>query len=107
MSIRLLLFKLQVNDCIKLCNKFLANDFTYVKNNKEQNLFNDIKEIILPEMSELKKINEKTVLPPADERYLKSFAYAFKLGEQDNWNMKQPSELYKKLLKLNNMFKTL
>lgn len=107
MNIKLLFFKFQVDNCIKICYEFLANDFTYVKNNNEQNLVNEIKEVILPEMLELKNINEHTVLPPANERYIKSFAYAFKIWGWENWNMKYPSKLYKKLLKLNNMFKTL
>lgn len=107
MNIKLLFFKFQVDNCIKICHKFLANDFAYVKNSKEQNLFNEIKEVILPEMLEFKKITEHTVLPPASERYIKSFAYALKLWDCENWNIKHPSKLYKKLLKLNNLFKAL
>ncbi len=100
MNIRLVIFKYTVDDCINFCYKCLERNGAY-KNIEEQN---QIKEVILPELIELKKVNKYTVLPPTDRRYIESFAYAFKVW---NWDMRNPSKLYKKLIKINNLYKTL
>jgi hypothetical protein len=57
--------------------------------------------MLLPELEQLLiKINTNQ-LPPQSERYLLSFANAFKVW---GWNMNQPSELFVMLVNLNNNY---
>ena len=55
-------------------------------------------------MTELKKIDKMSILPPANERYITSYACAFKLW---GWNMKKPSSLFRILAKINAEYKRL
>lgn len=63
-----------------------------------------INSVILPEMEELLKITSPKELPPPEERYLLSFAYAFRVWE---WDMQNPTELYQNLTKLSHMYNEL
>ena len=60
--------------------------------------------IILPELEQLKKMVDVNQIVTKEQRYLISFAYAFKVW---GWNMQEPSELFSMLAKLNNGYKTL
>lgn len=62
-----------------------------------------LEEIIIPELEKLLKMDYDN-LPPLKDRYLISFAYAFKVWE---WSMKNASTLYLLLVKLNEDYKEL
>ena len=62
-----------------------------------------LEEIIIPELEKLSKMDYSN-LPPIEDRYLISFAYAFKVWE---WSMKNASKLYILLVTLNDEYKDL
>ena len=99
MNIKLIKFKFLVYRCISICISKINN----VQNDDECTI-DEIKNVILPEMAELKNIDEMTILPPANDRYITSYAYAFK---QWGWDMKKPSKLFRTLAKINSEYKRL
>jgi len=60
-----------------------------------------LKTVILPELDE---ILDKEVFSPNEERFLNSYANAFKNW---GWDMQKPTELYQMLNKLNDEYKKL
>ena len=99
MYIKLFKFKILVNKCIKIC----TDKIKYEPKDDECTI-EEINSVILPEMMKLKKINKTTNLPPVDERYINSYACAFKLW---GWNLKKPSTLFRILAKINDAYKRL
>mgnify|MGYP007065007017 FL=1 len=63
-----------------------------------------ISSMILPEMDLLLKMSSEDSFPPQQDRYLQSFAYAFRVWEWDMWS---PTELYRVITQLNKMYKEL
>lgn len=87
-----------IKNCIEMCNA----EITKRKNgiNGESTL-EQLESVILPELKELLKRIEENNLPIQSERYLNSFAYAFKVW---GWNMETPSALFIKLTEINNNY---
>jgi len=95
-------FRQKVSDCINLCNQELINR---KKGREGESSIEQIEGTILPELTQLINILDKNELPPiANERYLESFAYAFKIW---GWDMQQPTELFIQLNNLNNEYKNI
>lgn len=63
-----------------------------------------LEKTIIPELEEMKLLIKGSQLPLRNERYLLSFANAFKVW---GWDMQYPTELFILLLKLNETYKTL
>ena len=94
-------FILKIKRCLELCNKKVY----YLKNGgTDECTIEQLTEIIIPELEYILKNIDESNLPPHNERYLKSFAYAFKDWA---WNMNDPSELYIQLTNLNDEYKNL
>ncbi len=62
-----------------------------------------LKEVVMPELLSLKKVKQEE-LPPRENRWLNSFAHAFRLW---GWDMNKPTRLYVLLTKLNAAYKNL
>lgn len=62
-----------------------------------------LEETIIPEMEKLLKMDYDN-LPPAKDRYLVSFAYAFRVWE---WSMVNTTRLFDLLVELNREYKEL
>ena len=62
-----------------------------------------LEETIIPEMEKFLKMDYDN-LPPAKDRYLVSFAYAFRVWE---WSMKNASTLYLLIVKLHEDYRKL
>ncbi|MBP0955963.1 MAG: hypothetical protein J5997_01200 [Oscillospiraceae bacterium] len=99
MKIKFIKFRFLVKRCISICNSKINN----IQKDDECTI-DEIKNVILPEMTELNNIDEMNVLPPAQDRFIKSYAYAFK---QWGWDMKKPSKLFRTLAKINSEYKRL
>lgn len=95
------MFKDLLIKTIQICNKELANRKNGIlgESTEEQ-----LTKIIIPELEQLKEMIDTNQLVAKEQRYLISFAYAFKVW---GWNMQEPSELFSMLAKLNNEYKTL
>jgi len=91
-------FKKNIDICITLFKKELHNRKKGVEG---ESSIEQIEKIILPELNQLLEKIEKGKLPPQSERYLISFANAFKVW---GWNMQQPTELFIRLLQLNDYY---
>ncbi|MDQ0362145.1 hypothetical protein [Breznakia pachnodae] len=59
---------------------------------------------IITELSNLKETLNSRVLPPTQNRYLESFARAFKVW---GWDMIKPSDLFLLLMEINNKYRDL
>ncbi|MDD6990709.1 MAG: hypothetical protein PUI48_02665 [Oscillospiraceae bacterium] len=99
MDIKYIKFRFLVDQCIRICICKI-NNMRY----DDEYTTDEIKNVILPEMTELKKIDKMSILPPANERYITSYACAFKLW---GWNMKKLSSLFRILAKINAEYKHL
>lgn len=89
-----LLFMIQ--ECIALCEQEKETGYQG-EATKEQ-----VEKYILPELYELqRKITGNDLPIMQNERYLKSFGYAFKVW---NWRMENASKLYLALLKLHTVY---
>lgn len=62
-----------------------------------------LREVIIPELEGLLEVKRYNMVP-AEKRYLKSFAFAFKVW---GWNMNSPTELFLILNELNSEYKKL
>jgi len=62
-----------------------------------------LEEIIIPELEKL-LVMDYSDLPPANKRFLLSYAYAFRVWE---WSLLNPTRLYDLLLELNEEYKKL
>lgn len=92
-------FKEKIWKAIKLCNEELANREKGVlgESTEEQ-----LKNVILPELVQLLTMLNSDQLPEKEQRYLNSFANAFKVW---GWNMQEPTEIFVLLTELNNEYK--
>lgn len=90
---------------IDICKSLFEQELKKRKKGKEgESSIEQIENIILPELNQLLEIIDKDQLPPKSERYLLSFANAFKVW---GWNMQQPTELFVQLVKLDDAYKKL
>lgn len=99
MKYNLGLFREDIVRCINLCKTELDNRKNGIigESSVEQ-----IENTILPELNHvLERINTGKI-PDLNDRYLVSFACAFKTW---GWNMQRPTELYIQLVNLNNNYK--
>ena len=92
-------FKQDVLACIELSEKELADRRKGING---ESTIDQIENTILPDLNRVLKIIEQEELPPQQDRYLVSFAYAFRVW---GWDMQNPTELYIKLSKLNEHYK--
>ncbi|MEN6312660.1 MAG: hypothetical protein ABFD25_00270 [Clostridiaceae bacterium] len=92
-------FRNNIGICISLCEQELQNR---KKGIKGESSIEQIEDTILPELNQLLKKIDYGQLPPKPERYLLSFANAFKVW---GWNMQQPTELFVQLVKLDDAYK--
>jgi len=90
---------------IDICKSLFEQELKNRKKGKEgESSIEQIENIILPELNQLLEIIDNDQLPPQSERYLLSFANAFKVW---GWNMQQPTELFVQLVKLDDAYKKL
>lgn len=87
--------------CLEICNK--------VKIDRENGIIGEcnleqLNNVIVPELKQLLKSIDKVHLPHQKDRYLLSFANAFKVW---GWNMNNPTELFIRLIELNNNYKNI
>lgn len=94
-------FKEKILRAIKLCNEELENRKNGVlgESTEEQ-----LKNIILPELTQLLTMLNSNQLPAKEQRYLNSFANAFTVW---GWNMQEPTEIFVLLTELNNEYKNI
>lgn len=92
-------FKDEINGCIDICLAEIANR---EKGIEGESTIEQIQTVLLPELYELSEKIKTGNLPPPKDRYLVSFAYAFKVW---GWNMNHPTSLYIKLVNLNDHYK--
>lgn len=94
-------FKEKILRAIKLCNEELENRKNGVlgESTEEQ-----LKNIILPELTQLLTMLNSNQLPAKKQRYLNSFANAFTVW---GWNMQEPTEIFVLLTELNNEYKNI
>lgn len=92
-------FKEKILRAIELCNEELVNRKNGVlgESTEEQ-----LKDIILPELTQLLTMLNSNQLPAKEDRYLNSFANAFTVW---GWNMQEPTEIFVLLTELNNEYK--
>jgi len=85
-------------NCIELCKKEIDNR---KKGIKGESTIEQLECVVLPELNSLlQKINDGK-LPIKENRYLNSFANAFRVW---GWDMENPTELFIKLTELNNNY---
>ena len=95
------IFKKKILNVMQLCNKELLNR----KNGIEgESTIDQLTNIIIPELHYLVETIDNGNLPLRKDRYLISFANAFTVW---GWDMNNPTELFKALVDLNNMYKVL
>lgn len=101
MDIKMDKFKEKILRTIKLCNEELVNRKNGVlgESTEEQ-----LKNIILPELTQLLAMLDSNQLPAKEQRYLNSFANAFTVW---GWNMQEPTEIFILLTELNNEYKNI
>ncbi|MEA4833306.1 MAG: hypothetical protein VB118_11925 [Oscillospiraceae bacterium] len=93
-------FKGDIKECINLCNVELNNRRNGING---ESTIGQLEEVVIPELNKLLKI-EQDDLPPTENRFLDSFASAFK---DWGWNMRKPTKLYVMLLHLDVSYKKL
>lgn len=94
-------FKNSLLKAINICNIELANRKNGING---ESTVEQLEEIIIPELNQILCMINNDQLPPKEERYLNSFANAFKVW---GWNMQTPSNIFVLLVKLNNEYKKL
>lgn len=94
-------FREKILRAIKLCNEELENRKKGVlgESTEEQ-----LKNVILPELTQLLTMLNSNQLPAKEQRYLNSFANAFTVW---GWNMQEPTEIFVLLKELNNEYKNI
>jgi len=90
--------KADIKNCIEICKAEILKRKNGISG---ESTIEQLESVILPELKELLKRLEDNNLPTKSERYLNSFAYAFKVW---GWNMETPSELFIKLTEINNNY---
>ncbi len=94
-------YKTDIKECVKLCEIELNERKRGVPG---ESTIEQLENTIIPELSNLLQNIHLNKLPPEKDRYLISFAYAFKVW---GWDMQNPTQLYTKLNALNNDYKKL
>ena len=95
-------FYLDIQDCLSLANKELCDRKNGILG---ESTIKQLENYIIPDLTDLRsKIERNDPLPPNTQqyRYVASFGNAFKVW---NWDMAKPSELYLKLLRLNENYR--
>ncbi|MBC8597159.1 hypothetical protein [Qingrenia yutianensis] len=94
------LFKKKVDIALRISK----DDLRRRKNDAPgESTIEQLEETIIPEMEKLLKMDYDN-LPPAKDRYLVSFAYAFRVWE---WSMVNTTRLFDLLVELNREYKEL
>ena len=90
-----------ISDCIKICQEEIEK-----RNNgiKGESTLEQLENVILPELNKLFNQLKNDSIPLQKDRYLTSFAYAFKIW---GWDMQKPTELFILLQKINDTYKNL
>jgi hypothetical protein len=92
-------FKQEVSECLDLCKKCVVQ----IKNGyKLEYTLEQLEGTIIPELQTLLLRIDHSDFPPEQDRFLLSFALAFK---EWCWVMNNSSELYVRLLKLDDHYK--
>ncbi|MBB6214119.1 hypothetical protein HNQ80_000188 [Anaerosolibacter carboniphilus] len=94
-------FQVDIINCINLCKAEI------VKRKKDisgESTMEQLENVILPELEALLQKAKVGNLPPKADRYLNSFANAFRVW---GWDMETPTELFVKLTELNNNYRDL
>lgn len=99
MKLDMIEFKKEIIKCVELCEAELNNRLNGIEG---ESSIDQIENMILPELNQLIIKIDRGQLPPLSERYLLSFANAFKVW---GWNMQYPTKLFSQLLKLNDIYK--
>lgn len=94
-------FRENILECIDLCNIELSD---WEKGIEGESTLEQLKDVILPELKEIITLLDQNKLPNKKERYLLSFANAFKVW---GWNMKELTKLFIKITDLNEDYKKL
>lgn len=99
MNLNTLRFKKKIIKCIHLCNVELYNRKEGIEG---ESSVEQIEDVILPELNQLIIKIDSGQLPPVSERYLLSFANAFRVW---GWDLQKPTKLFSLLLELNDTYK--
>ncbi len=91
-------FRNDIKNLIKICTLEIQNRKEGIKG---ESTIEQLENIILPELNQLLTKIDNNQLPSLSERYLLSFANAFKVW---GWNMNQPTKIFVKLAKINNNY---
>jgi hypothetical protein len=94
-------YKSDIKECIEMCEIELDKRKMGVLG---ESTIEQLENTIIPELSSLLQNINLDKLPPEKDRYLISFAYAFKVW---GWDMQNPTQLYAKLNVLNSNYKKL
>jgi hypothetical protein len=88
-------FICDISNCLKLAETELQDR---INGKTGESTIEQLEKFVIPDLSNLlSKIKNKEKLSPKQDRYLISFANAFKVW---GWNMNNPSVLYLQLLKI-------
>jgi hypothetical protein len=94
-------FKQNVLKAIQLCNEEIQRRNAGIEGESSQK---ELEEVILPELNAIVDLLGKNQLPSRESRFLNSFAHAFKVW---GWDMREPTELFLLLNKLDKQYKEL
>lgn len=94
-------FKSTLLKTIEICNNELKNRKNGING---ESTVEQLEDIIIPELNQLLCMINNNQVPQKEERYLISFADAFKVW---GWNMQTPTEIFILLAKLNDAYKKL
>lgn len=91
-------FRDDVKDLIKMCTLEVQHRKAGING---ESTIEQLENTILPELDQLLTKIDHNQLPPLSERYLLSFANAFKVW---GWDMNKPTEIFVKLTNINNNY---
>jgi hypothetical protein len=94
-------FQDAIKTCIKLCELEIVNRKNGING---ESTIDQLETFILPELNKLLQNMSCGELPQKKDRFLLSFAYAFKVW---GWDMQNPTDLFISLTELNNNYKML
>ncbi|MDR1954086.1 MAG: hypothetical protein LBQ21_06405 [Clostridiales Family XIII bacterium] len=94
-------FKAKLLQCVKLCEQEISLRKSGIDGEATTS---QLETIVLPELKNILLKIETNSIPLQKDRYLCSFAYAFKVW---GWDMQNPSRLFIVLTELNNEYKEL
>lgn len=90
-----------IKTCIKICELEIVNRKNGISG---ESTIDQLETVILPELNKLLQNMSCGELPQEKDRFLLSFAYAFKVW---GWDMENPTDLFISLTELNNYYKML